>query len=362
MARVVVGMSGGVDSSVAAYLLKKQGYDVLGLFMRNWHETADDGNCSAEQDFADVRRVCKTLDIPYYTIDFSKEYFDRVFRVFLDEYGKGRTPNPDVLCNKEIKFDSFLRYALSLEADYIATGHYADVMRKDGKTYLLRADDENKDQTYFLNQLKSEQLEKVIFPLAHIEKPEVRRIAAELGLATAEKKDSTGICFIGERNFRRFLSEYLPMKDGDMIDVDTGRAVGRHTGVFYYTVGQRKGLGIGGGGNGQPWFVVKKDVANNVLYVKQGDDDCLYRSGVYLPEFNFITDVLPDGEYKCLSRIRHRQPLVDSVMTVASGVVNLRFLTPVRGVACGQYAVAYFDKVCVGGGVIEDAFPVESAK
>ena len=353
MQRVVVGMSGGVDSSVAAYMLKEQGYDVIGLFMRNWHETGEGGECSAEQDFADVGRVCDVLGIPYYTVDFSREYYDRVFRHFLDEYARGRTPNPDVLCNKEIKFDAFLKYALSLDADLVATGHYADVRHVDGHSYLYRADDENKDQTYFLNQLTEAQIRNVLFPLAHVTKPEVRQIAQRLGLSTATKKDSTGICFIGERNFRRFLSEYLPMQDGDIIDVDTGRVVGAHQGVFYYTIGQRRGLGIGGGGNGQRWFVVSKDVHNNILYVKQGDDDCLYCDGVIMPDFNFITLPLADGEYDCACRIRHRQPLVQSVASVRGGEVTLRFATPIKGVAEGQYGVIYLDKMCLGGGVIE---------
>ena len=242
---VVVGMSGGVDSSVAALLLKQQGYNVIGLFMKNWEEDDIDGNCTAEDDYADVRRVCSLLDIPYYGVNFAKEYMDRVFSYFLEEYKNGRTPNPDVLCNREIKFGPFKEYALRLGADYIATGHYCGI-RHDGDThYLLKAKDKNKDQTYFLNQLSQKQLENVLFPLADIPKPEVRRIAEEYGLATAEKKDSTGICFIGERNFRQFLMNYIPAKEGEIRTYD-GRVLGKHFGLMYYTIGQRRGLDIGG--------------------------------------------------------------------------------------------------------------------
>ena len=281
-------MSGGVDSSVAALLLKQQGYDVIGLFMRNWVEEDESGCCTALDDYDDVRAVAGKLDIPYYTVDLSKEYRDNVFRQFVDYYKRGLTPNPDVLCNREIKFGPFAKYAKDLDADFIATGHYCNVLKKDGRTYLARAKDENKCQTYFLNQVSEKQIENVIFPVGNLLKPEVRKIAEENGLSTAEKKDSTGVCFIGERNFREFLKKYIPMQEGDIKTLD-GKTVGTHSGVFYYTVGQRKGFGLGGAGNGEPWYVVKKDVENNILYVNQGECDLLFTKELTTRGFNFIT-------------------------------------------------------------------------
>ena len=269
---VVVGMSGGVDSSVAALLLKNAGYNVIGLFMLNWEEDDSNGACTAEGDFEDVRRVCSLLDMPYYSVNFSKQYMDRVFKYFLAEYAAGRTPNPDVLCNREIKFGPFREYALSMGADYIATGHYCGIDHNaDGRHYLLKAADEGKDQTYFLNQVTQEQLERVLFPLANLKKEEVRAIAVKNGLATAKKKDSTGICFIGERNFRAFLSQYLPNQPGKILTLD-GEEVGEHIGLMHYTLGQRRGVNLGGkSGESGRWFVVKKDVKNNILYVSHGD-------------------------------------------------------------------------------------------
>ena len=256
--RVVVGMSGGVDSSVVALLLKQQGYDVVGVFMKNWDDTDENGVCTATEDYKDVAKVASKIGIPYYSVNFEKEYWDRVFTYFLDEYKKDRTPNPDVICNKEIKFKAFLEYADQLGADYIATGHYADLERDaNGHMHLMRAVDQNKDQTYFLSQLDHEQLDRVMFPLAGLTKPEVRAIAQEAGLATANKKDSVGICFIGEKgHFRDFLSTYLPAKPGKMVTLD-GTVMGEHTGLMYYTIGQRKGLGIVGiGTSNEPWFVI----------------------------------------------------------------------------------------------------------
>ena len=303
--RVVVGMSGGVDSSVTALLLKEQGYDVIGVFMKNWDDTDEFGVCTATEDYKDVAAVADQIGIPYYSVNFEKEYWDRVFEYFLAEYRAGRTPNPDVMCNKEIKFKAFLDYAMTLGADYVATGHYAQVSRdEDGTVHMLRGADNNKDQTYFLSQLSQEQLQKVdrnlsmillspvgivqilniitncqhdlvcdkvMFPLGHLEKTEVRKIAERVGLATAKKKDSTGICFIGEKNFKQFLSQYLPAQKGRMMTVD-GRDMGEHVGLMYYTIGQRGGLGIGGqqGGDNAPWFVVGKDLSKNILYVGQG--------------------------------------------------------------------------------------------
>ena len=276
---VVVGMSGGVDSSVAALLLKEQGYNVVGLFMKNWEETDENGACTAEEDFDDVVRVCGLLDIPYYTVNFAKEYMDRVFSYFLAEYRAGRTPNPDVLCNREIKFGPFKEYARALGADYIATGHYCGISHEGGVHRLLKAKDANKDQTYFLNQLTQRQLDGVLFPLADLTKAEVRAIAERNGLATARKKDSTGICFIGERNFRKFLQTYLPAQRGKIVTL-AGEEVGEHMGLMYYTLGQRRGLDLGGkkGEDGR-WFVVRKDLERNILYVSHGDESPLLTDG-----------------------------------------------------------------------------------
>ena len=343
-------MSGGVDSSVSALLLKQQGYEVFGLFMRNWHETAEDGACTAEEDYSDVRRVASLLDIPYYTIDLSKEYSERVFAHFVSEYALGRTPNPDVLCNREIKFGPFKDSAKRFGADGIATGHYAGTLIKDGKTYLTRAKDENKCQTYFLNQISNSQLQNVLFPLQGLTKAEVREIARKHGIPTAEKKDSTGVCFIGERDFRKFLSGYVPMKSGEIRTCDN-KVVGTHNGVFYYTLGQRKGLGLGG--EGEPWFVIKKDIINNVLYVARGECDMLYSTELIAKDFNYITDTLT-APAKVLCRIRHRQPLVLATATPINGGkdIFITFDSPVRGVAEGQYAVIYDGDICLGGGVI----------
>lgn len=353
MKKVVVGMSGGVDSSVAALLLKQQGYDVIGLFMTNWEETDENGCCTAEEDYKDVMRVAAKIGIPYYSVNFAKEYMDNVFKHFIDEYAKGRTPNPDVLCNREIKFKPFLDYAFQIGADYVATGHYAKVEHKDGVHKLLMAKDQNKDQTYFLNQLTEKQIEKVLFPLGDLPKPEVRRIAEENGLVTATKKDSTGVCFIGERNFRQFLANYIPMKEGNIVDLE-GNVVGRHDGVYYYTVGQRKGLGIGGGGNGQRWFVVDKNIKTNELIVSQGEPDILYSSGLEMDEFNFIS-FNPPSEFRVAARIRHRQPLQNATayFDSASGKMKVIFDEKQRAIAVGQYAVLYVGEQCIGGGVIE---------
>ena len=262
MAPIVVGMSGGVDSSVAALLLKRQGYDVIGVFMNNWEEKDERGVCTAEKDYQDVRVVCDKIGIPYYSVNFAKEYRERVFAYFLEEYKKNRTPNPDVLCNREIKFNVFLNFARSLGAEKMATGHFARLGEQDGKTTLLRAADENKDQTYFLYMVNHQALSQAMFPVGGLTKAEIREIARQNGLATSEKKDSTGVCFIGERNFKEFLKQYLPAQGGDMVTVD-GKVVGHHDGLMYYTLGQRRGLGIGGGGNGHRWFVVGKDLQRN---------------------------------------------------------------------------------------------------
>ena len=350
--KVVLGMSGGVDSSVSAFLLKEQGYEVIGIFMRNWHEKDESGHCTAEQDYSDVRRVADFLGIPYYSVDLSKQYMDEVFQLFLDEYKKGRTPNPDVLCNKEIKFGHFKKIAKDLEAEYIATGHYAGTTFINGKTYLTQAKDENKDQTYFLNQLKESQISDVIFPLSELTKPEVRNLAIKHSIPTAAKKDSTGVCFIGERNFKKFLSEYVPMKPGRILSLD-GKEIGEHEGVFFYTIGQRKGMGLGGAGSGEPYYVVKKDIEQNILYVNQGECKELFSNELVANDFNFITEKAEEGE-KVFVRIRHRQPLVPAMVNYLSGnSIRLCFDNPVRAITPGQYAVIYRNKICLGGGVIE---------
>ncbi|WP_442951765.1 tRNA 2-thiouridine(34) synthase MnmA [Paenibacillus sp. GYB006] len=364
--RVIVGMSGGVDSSVTALLLKEQGYDVIGIFMKNWDDTDEFGHCTAEDDAEDVRRVCEQLDIPYYTVNFEKEYFDKVFSYFLDEYKSGRTPNPDVMCNREIKFGEFLNKALDLGADYVATGHYARLVQEDGKYTLLRGVDNNKDQTYFLNALSQEQLSRAMFPIGHLPKPEVRRLAEEAGLYTAKKKDSTGVCFIGERNFKEFLSGYLPAKSGDMVDIESGEVKGRHDGLMYYTLGQRQGLGIGGSGNGQPWFVADKDLTKNILYVVQGDQHpSLYSTGLIATDVNWIagSDQTPKEPFHCTAKFRYRQP--DQGVTLTwreDGTVHVAFDQQQKAITPGQAVVFYDGDVCLGGGTIDqvEKVPYES--
>ncbi|MYL72021.1 tRNA 2-thiouridine(34) synthase MnmA [Halobacillus litoralis] len=350
--RVVVGMSGGVDSSVAALLLKEQGYDVVGIFMKNWDDTDENGVCTATEDYEDVIRVCNQLDIPYFAVNFEKQYWDKVFTYFLDEYKKGRTPNPDVMCNKEIKFKAFMDHAMSLGADYLATGHYAQVRENEGTYEMLRGVDHNKDQTYFLNQLSQEVLSKVMFPLGHLEKKEVRAIAAEHGLATAKKKDSTGICFIGERNFKEFLSEYLPAQPGNMETLD-GEVKGKHDGLMYYTLGQRQGLGIGGAGD--PWFVVGKNVTDNILYVGQGfHHDALYSDGLIASEATWTKGIVPIESFTCTAKFRYRQE--DSGVTVypmEDGKWKVMFDEPERAITPGQAVVFYDGEVCLGGATID---------
>ncbi|MBH9580969.1 tRNA 2-thiouridine(34) synthase MnmA [Staphylococcus felis] len=354
--RVVVGMSGGVDSSVTAHLLKEQGYDVIGIFMKNWDDTDENGVCTATEDYNDVIAVCNQIGIPYYAVNFEKEYWDKVFTYFLEEYQKGRTPNPDVMCNKEIKFKAFLEHALKLGADYVATGHYAQVRRNDnGKVEMLRGVDNNKDQTYFLNQLTHQQLERVMFPLGHLDKKQVREIALEQNLATAKKKDSTGICFIGERNFRTFLSQYLPAKSGEMRTLN-GEVKGTHSGLMYYTIGQRHGLGIGG--DGDPWFVVGKNLKDNILYVEQGfHHDALYSDYLIASDVSFVNDIDMTTPLKCTAKFRYRQK--DTPVTVTredANSIRVVFDEPVRAITPGQAVVLYDGEVCLGGATIDDVY------
>ena len=352
---VVVGMSGGVDSSVSAYLLKQQGYNVIGLFMINWEE--ENGQCTSEADYEDVKRVCNAIGIPYYSVNYSKQYYERVFTEFLEQYKKGNTPNPDVLCNKEIKFGPFLEQAEKLGADFIATGHYAEKIEKNGKFFLKKSTDLNKDQTYFLNQLNQKQLSKVLFPLANITKPEVRKIAEQLELSTAKKKDSTGICFIGERNFKQFLKTYLPYQKGDIV-TQSGEKVGTHDGLMFYTIGQRRGLGLGGraSGNGERWFVLEKNLEKNQLVVSQGEDDALFSKALIAEKFNFIPEVPQEKTFLAFAKFRYRQPDQEVVVHILeNGKVKIEFLSKQRAITKGQYAVIY-DKegFCLGGGEITD--------
>lgn len=359
--RVVVGMSGGVDSSVSALLLKEQGYDVVGVFMKNWDDTDDSGVCTATEDFEDVKRVADKIGIPYYSINFEKEYWNKVFEYFLSEYKRGRTPNPDIMCNKEIKFKSFLDFAMKLDADYIAMGHYAKtVTDENGVVHMMRPKDGNKDQTYFLSQVTQEQLKKAIFPLADLSKPQVRMIAEQAGLATAKKKDSTGICFIGERNFKNFLSEFLPAMGGNIVTSD-GRIVGKHSGLMYYTIGQRSGLGLGGNQSScAPWFVVGKNLQKNELIVEQGyDSDLLYASSLDASEVSFFTG-LPsnDTTIPCTAKFRYRQPDVAVTMNYnkANNTVHVEFDELARAVTPGQAIVFYDGEECLGGAIIDKAY------
>ncbi len=354
-ARVVVGMSGGVDSSVAAMLLKRQGYDVIGLFMHNWEEE-DGGCCTSAEDWADVVGVCGKLGIPCYSVNFAEEYMNRVFAYFLSEYERGRTPNPDVLCNREIKFAPFKEYAMSLGADFIATGHYCGTAKEGGVSVLKKAADANKDQTYFLNQVTTKQLENVIFPLSGMMKSEVRELAEQNGLVTAGKKDSTGICFIGERKFRKFLSEYLPGKKGRILDVN-GREVGEHDGLMYYTLGQRKGLGIGGvkGEEQERWYVVEKRLDDNTLIVSCGEGEELYSRALKAVGLNIIGPC-EKTSFSCSAKFRYRQPEQKVFASIDGGSLYIEFDRPQRAVTPGQYAVLYDGDRCLGGAVIDEVF------
>ena len=353
--RVVLGMSGGVDSSVAAILLKEQGYEVIGVFMKNWDEIDENGVCPADEDFKDVVAVAEQLDIPYYSVNFVKEYWDRVFTYFLDEYKKGRTPNPDVMCNKEIKFKAFLDYAMKIGADYIATGHYAKIDRADGTVRLLRGIDDNKDQTYFLCQLDKSQLEKVLFPIGEYNKKEIREIAEKHNLKTAKKKDSTGVCFIGERDFGEFLSKYLPAKPGKIVNTE-GEVLGSHVGLMHYTIGQRKGIGMGNtkDGTGEPWFVVDKDIEKNELIIAQGGDhERLYSKALVADSFNFINK--REFPLKCTAKFRYRQKDVGvTVEKLDEENYKVIFDRPEKAVTLGQIVVLYENEECLGGGIIKE--------
>jgi len=354
--KVIVGMSGGVDSSVSALLLMQQGYQVEGLFMKNWDE--DDGTeyCTAKEDLADAQAVCDKLGIHLHTANFAAEYWDNVFEHFLEEYKAGRTPNPDILCNREIKFKAFLEYAIELGADFIATGHYVRRGERDGKTRLLKGLDKNKDQSYFLHQVGQVEIEKTLFPVGELEKPEVRKLAEEHDLITHNKKDSTGICFIGERRFSDFLKQYLPAQPGK-IETPKGDVIGEHSGLMYYTIGQRQGLQIGGLKDypEEPWFVAGKDLDRNVLIAVQGkQNDLLFTDWLTADEIFWINGEEPQLPYNCTAKVRYRQ--TDQTCTIerhGEHGYKIRFAEPQRAITPGQSVVIFDQDICLGGGVIE---------
>ncbi|AEM68688.1 tRNA 2-thiouridine(34) synthase MnmA [Mycoplasma putrefaciens] len=370
MKKVIVGLSGGVDSSVAAYLLIQQGYQVEGLFMRNWDSAVNndvlgnwninDSICPQEQDYNDALKVAEKLNIKLHRVDFVEEYWEYVFQYFIDEYQKGRTPNPDILCNKYIKFDKFLNYAVNnLKADYIAMGHYAGIRfnQNTNQYELIRAVDQNKDQTYFLSQLTQNQLAKTLFPLQGLTKIQIRQIAREQDLITADKKDSTGICFIGERHFTEFLQNYIANQPGDIVDIKTNKVLGRHIGVMYYTIGQRKGLNLGG--MNEPYYVAKKDLQQKILYVSAlSDQSYLLSNQCTVTEVNWTLDlsryVSDVKHFKCTAKFRYRQ----SDSQVALQYLNndsyqVIFDQPLKAITPGQQAVFYLDEICLGGAVID---------
>ncbi len=361
---IIVGLSGGVDSSVAALLLKQQGYNVSAVFMKNWNEDDNEAYCPAAEDFADAQSIAAELNIPFHGVNFAAEYWDNVFAYFLAEYKAGRTPNPDILCNKEIKFKVFLDYALSQGAEKIATGHYARVTEDKGQFFLLKGKDHNKDQSYFLYTLGQYPLSKTLFPVGELEKPEVRQLAQTQQLATWDKKDSTGICFIGERDFKQFLSRYLPAQPGDMVTPE-GEIVGRHKGLMYHTLGQRKGLGIGGRrpsdnkiSNGAPWFAAQKDLQNNRLIVVQGKDHpLLYSQSLNAADLHWVSGQPPVTPFRCKAKTRYRQPDQDCVIITIETSEHgsqcmVEFDSPQFAITPGQSVVFYEGEFCLGGGVI----------
>lgn len=352
--KVVVGMSGGVDSSVVALLLQQQGYEVIGLFMKNWDE--DDEDCPSKDDFEDVARVCSQLKIPYYTVNFSKEYWDRVFSRCLKEFESGQTPNPDILCNREIKFDLFFNKALSLGADFVATGHYCRRVLEGENYRLAKGVDPQKDQSYFLYDIDPNVLSRTLFPLGEMEKTKVRAIAREYGLATQAKKDSTGICFVGKRNFKDFLSTFVSRTPGEFRRLD-GTVVGQHDGISFYTIGQRKGLKIGGAGDA--WYVVAKDCGKNIVYLEQGDDHpALYREELFTQDINWLGPSPQDLPFRCAAKVRYRQQEQACTLFPHGDGMRVLFDKPVKAVTPGQSIVFYKDDICHGGGLISLSSPI----
>ena len=364
--KILLGLSGGVDSAVAAYLLKQQGHDVTCLFMRNWdsavngdilgNPTINDDICPQAVDYNDAKSVADSLNLPLLRVDFIKEYWDYVFKSFISEYKRGRTPNPDILCNKYIKFSCFYNYAMENGFDMIAMGHYARVEHNDNGSTLLKGSDQNKDQSYFLCQMPQNALNHTLFPLGDITKGEVRNIAERLELSIANKKDSTGVCFIGERNFKQFLNNYIPAKDGDIVDIESGKVIGRHTGVLYYTVGQRKGLGIGGSGG--PWVVVGKDVFKNILYLEpQKSEQWVDSDSCMVTEVNWLSQLPKEGELDINVKFRYRQSDNPAKLKFLSDTeVMLYYPQKVGAVTEGQSAVFYMGDVCLGGGIIDEVY------
>jgi len=355
--KIIVGISGGVDSSVVALLLKQQGYDVEALFMKNWEEDDDDNYCSAAEDLKDAQAVCDILDIPLHTVNFSTEYWENVFAHCLTEYQAGRTPNPDIWCNREIKFKVFLEYALNLGATAIATGHYARITNNNGNYLLLKGLDPKKDQSYFLYTLGQQQLARSLFPIGEIEKTTVRNLAAQANLITQAKKDSTGICFIGERPFKEFLSRFLPAQPGN-IETPDGHILGQHDGLMYYTLGQRQGLNIGGqaNGNGQAWYVVAKDITNNILIVGQGHDHpLLFINSLTANQIHWISGIAPQIPFQCRAKTRYRQADQDCIITnLDTDTCQVSFKQAQRAVTPGQSIVFYHGDECLGGGIINE--------
>lgn len=354
--KIIVGMSGGVDSSVSALLLKQQGYDVEGLFMKNWEEEGNDNHCSADTDLLDAQAVCLKLGIRFHTVNFATEYWDRVFTYFLQEYKAGRTPNPDIMCNKEIKFNAFLNYAQELGADYIATGHYARHRTQHNENFLLKGLDANKDQSYFLYALNQQQLNNVLFPIGELEKTEVRKIAESHHLRNYAKKDSTGICFIGERKFKTFLQQYLPAQPGKM-ETPEGKILGTHQGLMFHTIGQRQGLGIGGIKNSDElaWYVLDKDLKRNVLIVGQGTNHpLLFKKILLAKQLHWISDLAPLFPLHCQAKIRYRQQDQTCIVNlIDKETVEVEFDIPQRAITPGQSIVFYQQDTCLGGGIIQ---------
>lgn len=353
---VVVGMSGGVDSAVAAFLLKEQGYQVQCVFMKNWEDDDDDFYCSSEEDYNDAIQVCDLLNLPLHSVNFSKEYRENVFSYFLTEYKSGRTPNPDVLCNKEIKFKFFLDYALKLGADKIATGHYAKIENINDKYHLFKGIDTNKDQSYFLYLLGQKELSKAIFPIGDLTKENVRKIAEENNFPNSDKKDSTGICFIGERDFKSFLQQYLSDQPGDIVTSE-GKIVGKHDGLMYYTLGQRKGIGVGGGHGKteEPWYVVKKDLDKNYLIIGQSHDHSgLYSKKIDVGQLHWISDSPTYSPFECSAKIRYRQKDQKCfINSIENGLTTVTFTQNQFAPTPGQSIVFYNGEQCLGGGIIE---------